>query len=252
MQSEQLGSRTDEKGNENEAKGECEQRQNRISSTNKALADMCQVMFVAGTANVPASSTLVDVLVTALRGGITSFQYREKPSESKLTPTERFELALQLRQLCRTYAVPFFVNDDVHLATVVDADGIHLGQEDMPLAEARRKMPHAMIGLSAHNVEEARSAVALGADYIGVGPMFMTNTKLHVRPVQGPQVIAAIRAAELTIPMVGIGGITVERIQQVMNAGADGVAVVSHIASASDVFSTVKALKKEVVLHKQR
>ena len=203
-----------------------------------------QVYFVMGSNNCTIDP--LEVLTQALDGGITFFQFREKGQDAKVGE-QKYELAKQLMEVCRANQVPFIVNDDVELALALDADGIHVGQDDGDLATIRKKIGHSKIlGVSTHNVEEAEEAVRIGADYIGVGPMFFTLTKEDIEDVKGPSVITAIRKAGVTLPIVGIGGISIEKAQEVVEAGADGVAVISAISKALSPKEAVIELKKKV------
>lgn len=172
-------------------------------------------------------------LVEAIKGGITLFQYREK-GDGCLQSQEYIELGKRLRKLCKLYKVPFIVNDDIELALELSADGVHIGQDDFDPILARKKLGHdRWLGISTHSVAEANQAVKDGADYIGVGPMFTTKTKTDAHAVVGPQLITQIRASGLAeLPIVGIGGITLENAGFVYQAGANGVAVISAISQA--------------------
>lgn len=189
----------------------------------------------------------VRVLEMAIDGGITLFQFREKGSP--LTLRETVALGERLRHLCRERNIPFIVNDRADLALVLDADGLHIGQDDLPVREARRLIgPHRLLGVSAETVEEANRAVRDGADYLGVGPIYATATKPDAGKPIGPRAIAEMRRNLSTpVPVVGIGGIDVMGVAEVIQAGADGVAVVSAIAgkegpqkAASELFLAVK------------
>ncbi|WP_243292546.1 thiamine phosphate synthase [Bacillus sp. FJAT-47783] len=174
-----------------------------------------------------------EVLKDAIRGGITMFQFREKGTGS-LVGKEKIQLAKDLQQLCKQLQIPFIVNDDVELALQLDADGVHIGQEDGDISEVRAKIGHKILGISTHNVEEAKAALKAGADYIGVGPMYETNTKKDIREVKGPIVIQQIRESGVELPLVAIGGIHNGLLEPIIQAGADGVAVISAISKAKD------------------
>lgn len=176
----------------------------------------------------------VQVLEQAIDGGITLFQFREK--NSSLTLRETVSLGERLRNLCRKHRIPFIVDDRADLALVLDADGLHIGQEDLPAREARRLIgPHRLLGVSAETVDEAEQALRDGADYLGVGPIYATSTKPDAgRPI-GPQTIAEMRKKlSSPVPIVGIGGIDISGVAEVIRAGADGIAVVSAIAGKPD------------------
>ncbi|KMJ57956.1 thiamine-phosphate pyrophosphorylase [Bacillus sp. LL01] len=182
------------------------------------------------------------VLQESIRGGITLFQFREKGSGAKLG-AEKLKLARELRGICQKHAVPFIVNDDIDLALEVEADGVHIGQEDATFCEVKERLtPGMIIGVSCHSVEEAAEAVRAGADYIGVGPMYFTTTKKDIKEVKGPAVIRQIRNSGMTVPIVGIGGISVGTAEAVLESGADGVAVISAISKADSPSFAVKEL----------
>lgn len=170
----------------------------------------------------------ISVLKEAAAGGITMFQFREKGLNC-LHGKARYTLARSLQHVCRAHKIPFIVNDDVELALALNADGVHIGQEDDSVEDVRKKIGEKILGVSVHHVEEAKRAKNAGADYIGVGPMFHTSTKSDCRDVQGPSVIRSIRKAGIELPLVGIGGIHAGNASQVLRAGADGIAVISAI-----------------------
>ncbi|MFM9278082.1 thiamine phosphate synthase [Paenibacillus jiagnxiensis] len=176
----------------------------------------------------------VTVLRKAIAGGVTMFQFREK-GPGALTGQAAYELARELQAVCREAGVPFIVNDDVDMAAALGADGIHVGQEDAPAAMLRSRLGHStIVGVSAHTVEEAERAISDGADYLGVGPMYPTQSKSDARPVQGPHLIQGLRSHGIAIPLVGIGGIIPEKASPVLAAGADGVSVISAISQANE------------------
>ncbi|MGF9817326.1 thiamine phosphate synthase [Brevibacillus agri] len=199
----------------------------------QTLREKMGVYLVLGTQDCGFSSEkTIEIAREALAGGVGTLQLRDKGS--KLTSEERHELGRQLQQLCREAQALFFVNDDVELAVRLQADGVHVGQDDMQLAEVRAKVGEAMyIGVSAGTVEEALAAKSGGADCIGVGAMFATSSKADAGEPIGPEGLRAIReAVGSDLPIVGIGGITLENAEQVLRAGADGVAVISAISRA--------------------
>jgi thiamine-phosphate pyrophosphorylase len=185
----------------------------------------------------------VAVLQAAISGGITCFQFREKHSARNLRET--VELGHSLRALCRTHRIPFLVNDRVDLALILDADGVHLGQDDLPVPEAKRILPPScVIGVSARSIPEARQAQQEGADYIGIGPMFATTSKPDAKQPIGPEALAEIRQALGDFPIVGIGGITVDNMAAVRQAGADGIAVISAITRADSPEQAAQQLRQ--------
>jgi thiamine-phosphate pyrophosphorylase len=172
---------------------------------------------------------LDDVLAQAIAGGCRMAQLREKSWPSgRLLP-----LAERLRERCARASVTFIVNDRVDLALAVGADGVHLGQDDLPARLARPLLrPSMILGLSTHSVEQARAARDAGADYIAVGSMFPSATKTDFELV-GPALLRKLRG-EIRVPLVGIGGITPDNAGEVVAAGADGVAVISAVCAADD------------------
>jgi thiamine-phosphate pyrophosphorylase len=172
---------------------------------------------------------LDDILAAALDGGAEMIQLREKTWPSGTL----YPIAQRLRARCRAAGVPFIINDRVDLAVAVDADGVHLGQEDLPAAAARVLLrPGMLLGLSTHSVEQAKAAQAAGADYVAVGSMFPTATKPEFQLV-GPALAREVRPV-VRVPLIGIGGITPENVGEVIAAGTDGVAVISAVCSAPD------------------
>ena len=172
---------------------------------------------------------LVDLLALALAGGSRMIQLRDKewPSGRLLSLAER------LRAACAAAGATFIVNDRVDLALAVGADGVHLGQEDLPARAARPLLrPGMILGISTHSVEQARAAQADGADYVAVGSMFATTSKADFQLV-GPDLLRKLRG-EIRVPLVGIGGITPDNVSEVIRAGADGVAVISAVCAAAD------------------
>lgn len=167
----------------------------------------------------------------ALQGGAPMIQLRDKEGSLRTL----YEEALAIRQLCHRQEALFIVNDRLDLALAVEADGVHLGQEDLPARLARPLLRRGMLlGVSTHSVEEAREAEAAGADYIGFGPVFPTGTKAETRPVVGLDGVRAVKAA-VQVPVLTIGGITLEWAPEVITAGADGVAVISAIMGSGDI-----------------
>lgn len=198
-----------------------------------------QLYFIMGSNNTDKDP--VDILKKAIEGGITCFQFREKGSSGK-TGTEKLTLGQQLRGLCKQHHIPFVVNDDVQLAIELEADGIHIGQDDAPIEEVRKKVPkHCFIGISISTVEESLEAERLGADYIGVGPIYQTKTKADALKPIGVSGLQAIKS-KTSIPMVAISGINKDNAEPVYEHGADGIAVISAISQAEDPFIATRQL----------
>jgi thiamine-phosphate pyrophosphorylase len=180
------------------------------------------------------------VVAEALAAGLRLVQYRAKP-ESGLEDRQRLEQALRLRRLCAEHGALFLVNDRIDLALAVDADGVHLGQGDLPVAVARRLLgPERLIGRSTHQPDQLHQAVAEGCDYVGVGPVHATPTKPGREPVGLAYVRAAAAAAP--IPFFAIGGVDVDNLPAVRDAGAQRVAVVRAITGAADPAAATRAL----------
>lgn len=185
----------------------------------------------------------VDIVRAAVAGGVTCVQLREKSCGTR----EFVDEARAVRALLAGTGVPIIVNDRIDVALAVDADGVHLGQTDMRIADARRLTgPGMLIGISAECLEDAVRAQAEGADYIGVSPVFSTPTKTDTAPPLGLDGIAAIRAA-VSLPLVGIGGIGTANAAAVIRAGCDGIAVVSAIVSAADPRKAAAELKTTIL-----
>lgn len=179
----------------------------------------------------------VQVAEAILRGGCALLQVRAK----RLDDRERLALMRAVRARAKARGVPFVVNDRPDLALLVGADGLHLGQEDLPIAEARRIVGAMTIGRSTHDLDQVRAAVAEGADLIGFGPVFATTSKENPDPVVGLEgLAAAVRAAG--VPVVAIGGITLENAADVVGAGATLAAVISAIGEAGDPEAAARAL----------
>lgn len=182
---------------------------------------------------------LLDCVREALEGGVTLVQYRAKTASS----AEMYAEALQLKALCDSFSVPLIINDRLDIAMAVGAAGVHLGQDDLPCAAARKLLGEDyLIGVSAHNPAEAKAALQSGADYLGCGAVFGTATKADVKKL-GTEGLAAI-CRERGLPVVGIGGVTADNYREVRAAGADGAAIVSGILAQPDIRATVKAIAK--------
>jgi thiamine-phosphate pyrophosphorylase len=185
---------------------------------------------------------LLEVMEQAIIGGADIIQLRDKSSSKR----DILIKARGLRELTRRYGVTFIVNDHIDIALAVDADGIHLGQDDLPIAEARKIVgPDKWIGISTHAIEEAREAEREGADYIGVGPVFETKSKVDVvAPVSTDYVFQV--AAEIKIPFVAIGGIKLHNIDQVLDAGATRICAISEIVGSQDVAGICAAFLERI------
>ncbi len=187
-------------------------------------------IYLVTDSNCIGERPLLECVEEALKGGVTLVQYRSKETDGGIM----YKDALALRELCDKYQVPLIVNDRVDVALAVGAAGVHLGQDDLPCAVARKLVPeNFIIGVSAHNVEEALAAQKDGANYLGCGAVFGSQTKNNVSSL-GLEKLKSIREA-VAIPIVGIGGVTVENYAKVLATGANGAAIVSGILGAQDV-----------------
>ena len=203
-------------------------------------------VYVVTDRSLSRGRSTLDVVREAVEGGATCVQLREKQAGTR----EFLEEARALSPWLRGQNIPLFINDRVDIALAVEADGVHLGQQDMPIADARRLGPPSwIIGVSAESVEDAVRAEREGADYIGVSPVFATPTKTDTARPLGLEGLRAMRAA-VHIPLVAIGGIHLRNAREVIRAGADGLAVVSAIVSADSPREAAAALRREIDFEK--
>lgn len=197
-------------------------------------------LYLVTDEHLAAGRSTVEIVRAALRGGVDMVQLRGKD----LPIREQLALGEQLRQLTREAGVPLIINDRVDLALALDADGVHVGQDDLPAAVARQLLgPEKIVGVSAATAEEAQAAQDAGADYLGVGAIYGTATKLDAGAATGPDLIRQIKAA-VDLPIVGIGGIKAANAAPVIAAGASGVAVVSAIVAAADPADAAATLRQ--------
>jgi thiamine-phosphate pyrophosphorylase len=173
----------------------------------------------------------------SLEAGIRWVQFRRKNADRR----QLYDDALYLKSIARQFGAMFIVNDYADIALAVEADGLHVGQDDLPLCAAKKIMGRTIVGVSTHSVEQAMEAMSCGADYIGFGPIFPTGTKDAGQP-KGAESIREIKAA-VTIPVIAIGGITAINAHQVFAAGCDGIAVSAGIGKGN-VGTNVTALLK--------
>jgi thiamine-phosphate pyrophosphorylase len=183
------------------------------------------------------SSSPDSVLRQLLQGGAKMIQLRAKAMSSR----DFIQLAQKARDLTIPFDCKLIVNDRIDIALGCAADGVHLGQEDLPLEVGRKLLGDRLIGISTHSLEQAKEAEANGADYIGFGPLFGTATKNTGYTARGLEMLSRIRAA-VDLPIVAIGGITEANIQEVWRAGADSAAIISDILKADDVTAKVRAI----------
>lgn len=184
----------------------------------------------------------IDVVRDMLAAGVSLVQYREKSKSMR----DKYEECLALRQMTREAGAAFIVNDDVHLGVLTGADGVHIGQDDLPVAAVRQLVgEHVAIGVSTHSPEQAQKAKADGADYIGVGPIFKTFTK---EDVCDPVGFAYLKwaAANAGLPFVAIGGIKAHNVADVVRRGARCVAMVTEIVAAKDIPHTIDTIRRHM------
>ncbi|MFP8953364.1 thiamine phosphate synthase [Natrialbaceae archaeon A-arb3/5] len=200
--------------------------------------------YLVTQASISNGRSTAEVVEGAIEGGIDAIQLREKDADAR----SRYELGLELRELTDEAGVDLIVNDRVDIAQAIDADGVHVGQSDLPVGAVRDLLgPDAIIGCSTSTVAEAEQAEADGADYLGVGAVYGTSSKDVDGEKNG---IGTDRIAEIadavSIPIVGIGGVTAANARPVVEAGASGVAVISEITAADDPRAATAALEEAV------
>ena len=185
--------------------------------------------------------TLYSVVKESLEGGVTFLQLREK----ELDEEHFLEEARELQKLCREYQVPFVINDNVDIAVAINADGVHVGQSDMEAGDVRAKLgPDKIIGVTAKTVEQAVLAQERGADYLGVGAVFHTDSKADAKEISFDTLKDICKA--VSIPVIAIGGITEENVKELAGTGICGVAVISAIYARSDIKKAAENLKNEI------
>lgn len=205
-----------------------------MARPNKGIRSLCFITHRDGS-----PLTCLEMTLFALRAGIRWVQYREK-SKSRL---ELYREATKLRQLTREFSATLIINDYADIAAAVGADGVHLGQDDLPVKHARKLLGEGrIIGVSTHSLDEAIRAEAEGADYIGFGPIFKTTTK-EAGPPKGVELLGRVKAS-VRIPVVAIGGITLGNLDLVLESGADAVAVATAILRGNIERNTKEFLKK--------
>lgn len=179
----------------------------------------------------------------AIRGGADTIQYRQKSGSTR----EMIRIAAQMKQVCSDQGVPLIVNDRVDVAIAAKADGVHLGQDDFPIPLARELLGQEMIiGASASNMEEVEKCLLDGADYVGFGPVYPTTSKDDAGSVKGIAGLAQVTKA-VSVPIIAIGGISLDHVSEVLQAGVHGIAVISSVCCQEDPEQATKALYR--ILH---
>ena len=202
------------------------------SQVRKRSADRVRGLYVIIDSEVTAGRDPAEIAGGALRGGAKVLQLRDKLREKGQT----FHLALAIKELCTRYDALLIINDHADLAAVVDADGLHVGQGDLPVAEARRVLkPKQIIGRSNYTLEEALESQALGADHVALGNIYSTSSKASIvdRDAIGPEAVRRLKEA-VSVPVVAIGGINEDNLEPVVRAGADAICVTSAVGLAKD------------------
>ena len=185
--------------------------------------------------------TNLQVLEAVIQGGSKIIQLREKDYPKK----DLYDLALKFKEITTRAGVLLIINDHLDIALGVEADGVHLGQEDLPVQVARKLAPELLIGASTHSLEQALQAEKDGADYINIGPIFSTETKEGLGRSLGPEAISEI-SPQIKVPFTVMGGINEDNIEQVLAKGARRVAMVTAITKAADIATKVKSLKEKI------
>jgi thiamine-phosphate pyrophosphorylase len=209
------------------------------------MCDLLRVYFIMGSTNCKMHPKYV--LEQAIKGGISLFQYREK-GNGALKGDEKYHFAKKLQSICKKHTIPFIVNDDIELALALNADGVHIGQDDESAEVVRRKIGDKILGVSTHNLEEVDKAIAQGADYVGIGPIYSTTTKEDAKSAQGTTLLLEVRNKGIDIPIVGIGGITSENAAPVIKSGGNGVSVITAISLADDPAKSARELNDVIDL----
>ena len=205
--------------------------------------ELLKLYFICGTTTC-LGKDLYTVVEDALKGGITLFQFREK-GKGALEGKEKLELAIKIKNLCKKYNVPFIVNDDIELALEIDADGVHVGQDDLGVDEIRKLMPNKIIGLSIGNEEELKQSKVEYVDYVGVGPVYVTQSKDDAGGAIGYEGLELMRKLLPQMPLVAIGGIQTQHIKDVMKTNVDGVSIISAISYSDNIEKTVREMNEQ-------
>ena len=205
--------------------------------------ELLKLYFICGTTTC-LGKNLYTVVEDALKGGITLFQFREK-GKGALEGKEKLELAIKLKNLCKKYNVPFIVNDDIELALEIAADGVHVGQDDLGVDEIRKLMPNKIIGLSIGNEEELKQSKVEYVDYVGVGPVYVTQSKDDAGGAIGYEGLELMRKLLPQMPLVAIGGIQTQHIKDVMKTNVDGVSIISAISYSDNIEKTVREMNEQ-------
>jgi thiamine-phosphate pyrophosphorylase len=207
------------------------------------LTPDCLRLYLVTDQSLTRGRPLADVVAAAVQGGVTCVQLREKQSDSR----DFLAQAMALKVLLAPHGVPLVINDRIDIALACEAEGVHLGQSDMPVYDARRLLPaKVFIGWSVETAHEVAQSAHLPVDYLGVSPVFATPTKTDTKTPWGLEGLRQVRAAT-GLPLVAIGGIHTDNAQDVMRAGANGLAVVSALCSAVDPAQAARDFMRLIV-----
>jgi thiamine-phosphate pyrophosphorylase len=199
-------------------------------------------LYVITDAKLSRGRSHLEVAQAAIEGGASIIQFRDK----EMSTRQLVETARKMKELTDEARIPLIINDRLDVALAVDADGVHVGQDDMPAALARQLIgPHKILGVSASTVEEALQAEREGADYVSASPVFTTPTKPDAPPPTGLEGLRAIVEA-VNLPVIAIGGINEKNAAEVIEAGAQGIAVISAVISAPDIVAAARYLREPV------
>ena len=208
----------------------------------RVKASDMQLYAVTDSRWLKEGETLAGQVEKAIRGGVSFVQLREKEADDETF----IRLAREVRAVCKMYKVPFVINDRVDIAKAVDADGVHVGQDDESAKQAREELgPEKIVGVSCKTVEQALKAQRDGADYIGAGAMFTTGTKGDAKNISYERLQTICRATNL--PVVAIGGISLDNVETLADSGISGIAVVSAIFAQDDPQAAAEELKRKVL-----
>jgi thiamine-phosphate pyrophosphorylase len=196
-------------------------------------------LYLVTDRSMLGGASLMEAVEAAIKGGVTLLQLREKD----VCSSDFYHIAVELKQLANSYRVPLIINDRLDIALAIDADGLHIGQEDIPLAVARKILgPGKILGYSVSNLAEAEYGMKHGADYLGAGPVYHTGSKaVTIEPI-GTGMLKTIKE-RVSIPVVGIGGIGMSNICEVKNSGIDGISVISAILASREIETAARELK---------
>jgi thiamine-phosphate pyrophosphorylase len=200
--------------------------------------DLPKGLYALTAENMSRGRNNIEVIKAFIDGGVKIIQYRDKEK----TKLEKFKQCESIRKLTEYADICLIVNDDIDIALAINADGIHLGQDDLPIAEARKIVGDMLIGLSTHCPAQAQKAVSDGADYIGVGPIYKTATKIHAQPVGFSYLEYCME--NIKIPKVAIGGIKLSNLADIAAFKPENICMVSELTDAQDIVQTVKAAKE--------